>query len=140
MLPGVGWSEFLLIAIVAIVVIGPRDLPRVTRSFGRFIGKARAMAREFQDAFEEMAREAEIEEIRKQTEQLRTGAILPDTPMAAAPLTPEQEDSLIGAHNATIMEATSGAPVETAGAVSENPPSESAPPPDNVTPIRGLRR
>lgn len=60
----IGWSEMLVILVVALVVIGPKDLPKVARQVGRWTGKARAMAREFQRSFDDMAREAELEEIK----------------------------------------------------------------------------
>lgn len=60
----IGWSEMLIILVVALLVIGPKDLPKVARQIGRWTGKARAMAREFQRSFDDMAREAELEEIK----------------------------------------------------------------------------
>ena len=56
-------SEFLLFAFVALVVIGPRDLPKAMRVVGRFVGKARGMARHFRSGFDAMIREAELEEM-----------------------------------------------------------------------------
>ncbi len=64
----IGWSEMAIVLLVAIIVIGPRDLPRLARAIGRWTGKARAMAREFQRSLEDMAREAELEELRKEIE------------------------------------------------------------------------
>ncbi len=64
----IGWSEMAIVLLVAIIVIGPRDLPRVARAIGRWTGKARAMAREFQRSLEDMAREAELEDLRKEIE------------------------------------------------------------------------
>jgi len=63
------WSELAVIAAVALVVIGPKDLPRVMRTVGIWMGKARAIAREFQSSLDQMMREAELEEMRKQVEQ-----------------------------------------------------------------------
>src|SRR5216683_1030406 len=63
------WSELAVIAVVALVVIGPKDLPRVMRTVGIWVGKARAIAREFQGSLDQMMREAELEEMRKQVEQ-----------------------------------------------------------------------
>ncbi len=63
------WSEILLIAVVALVVIGPKDLPRVMRTLGVWMGRARSIAREFQGSLEQMVREAELEDIRKEVEQ-----------------------------------------------------------------------
>lgn len=145
MLPGIGWGEFFVLAVLALIVIGPKDLPRVMRTFGRFVGKARAMAREFQTSFEEIAREAEMEEMRKEAEKLRA-AIAPavsDAPVAT-PLTPEEQDRLIAEHNARILEAQAadtGAPaepLEAGGALTTGAAAEAAPAPaDNMMSIRG---
>jgi Tat protein translocase TatB subunit len=60
------WSEVALIAVVALVVIGPKDLPRVLRSVGKWVNQARAIAREFQGSLDQMIREAELEEVRRE--------------------------------------------------------------------------
>lgn len=67
----IGWSEMFVIVVVALVVIGPKDLPRLIREVGRWTAKARSMAREFQRSFDDMVREAELEDIRKTVEQAR---------------------------------------------------------------------
>jgi len=59
------WTEILLIAVVALVVIGPKDLPRVLRSVGQWVGRARAIAREFQGQLDQMVRDSELDEVRK---------------------------------------------------------------------------
>ena len=66
----VGWSELLVIAVVAIVVIGPKDLPRVMRVVGQWSGKMKRMAREFQGQFNEAMREAELDDVRKGVEEI----------------------------------------------------------------------
>jgi sec-independent protein translocase protein TatB len=135
MLPGVGFNELLVIAVVAILVIGPKDLPRVMRTLGRFIGKARAMARDFQDSFEEIARESEMEEMRKDAENPRA-EVSPLSSGPPIPLTPAEEASLIDAHNTKVLEAEAAAMAHVAPADEPTPPPTS----DNVTPIRGTRR
>src|SRR5688572_1320551 len=65
----IGWSEMALILLVALVVIGPRDLPRVARTMGKWVAKGRAMAREFQTALEDMAREAELDKVKSEIEK-----------------------------------------------------------------------
>lgn len=62
----VGYSELLLIAIVTLLVVGPKELPNLLRQVGRWTGKARSMARHFRSGFDAMVREAEIEEMNKQ--------------------------------------------------------------------------
>lgn len=59
------WSELGLIAIVALIVIGPKDLPRVMRMVGQWVGRARAIAREFQGSIDQMMREAELDDIKR---------------------------------------------------------------------------
>src|SRR5258707_2578416 len=66
----IGWSELLVIAVVAIVFIGPKDLPRVLRSVGRWTGQVKRMARDFQNQFNEALREAELDSVKKQVEDL----------------------------------------------------------------------
>jgi len=65
----IGWSEMALVLLVALVVIGPRDLPRVARTMGKWVAKGRAMAREFQSALEDMAREAELDKVKSEIEK-----------------------------------------------------------------------
>jgi sec-independent protein translocase protein TatB len=62
----IGSSELLLIVIVAVVVIGPKDLPRALYKLGQLVGKGRAMARHFRTGFDAMVREAELDELQKQ--------------------------------------------------------------------------
>lgn len=59
------WSEMAVIMLVALIVIGPKDLPKVARTIGQWTGKARALARDFQRSLDDMAREAELDEIKK---------------------------------------------------------------------------
>ena len=72
----VGWSELFVIAVVAIVVIGPKDLPKLMRSFGHYAGKVRRTAAEFQRQFEEAMREAELEEVKKAIESAKAESTL----------------------------------------------------------------
>ena len=62
---GIDSGELLIIAVVALVVIGPKDLPRVMRTVGHFVGRARGMAKHFRSGFDTMMREAELEEMEK---------------------------------------------------------------------------
>jgi sec-independent protein translocase protein TatB len=61
----IGWSEMLVIVLVAIVVVGPRDLPGVLRTVGRWAGKARSLSREFQRNFSDLARETDFDEVKR---------------------------------------------------------------------------
>lgn len=64
----VGYSELLLIAIVALVVVGPKELPVLLRTVGRWVAQARSVARQFRAGFDEMVREAEIAEMNRKWE------------------------------------------------------------------------
>lgn len=71
--PGIGGLEILVIGLLALIVVGPKDLPLLMRKVGKAVGKARAMANEFRSSFDEMARQSELDELRKEVEALRTG-------------------------------------------------------------------
>jgi sec-independent protein translocase protein TatB len=70
----IGWGEFVLIGIVALVVIGPKELPGVLRMVGEWTGKIRRMASEFQNQFQEAMREAEMAELKKQVDEMSKAA------------------------------------------------------------------
>lgn len=67
----VGWTEMLVIAVVMIVVVGPKDLPNMLRTFGRTTAKLRAMAGDFQKQFNEALKEAELDDVKKSVDELR---------------------------------------------------------------------
>jgi len=67
----IGWSELLVVAIVAIVVVGPKDLPKLMRTFGFYAGKVRRMAGDFQRQFNDAMAESEADEVRKNLEAIR---------------------------------------------------------------------
>ncbi|MBL8692357.1 MAG: twin-arginine translocase subunit TatB [Rhodospirillaceae bacterium] len=71
----VSWQEIMVIAAVAVVVIGPKDLPNAIRTVASWVKKAREMAGEFQRGVDEMVREAELADVRKQVEQTATGLV-----------------------------------------------------------------
>lgn len=68
---GIGWSEMLIIAIVLIVVVGPKDLPKMLRTFGRTTANLRRMAGDFQKQFDEALKEAELDEVRNLAKEAR---------------------------------------------------------------------
>ncbi|QBX37399.1 twin-arginine translocase subunit TatB [Brevundimonas sp. S30B] len=71
--PGISGLEILVIGLLALLVVGPKDLPVLMRRVGKVMGKARAMANDFRASFDEMARQSELDELRKEVEALRTG-------------------------------------------------------------------
>jgi sec-independent protein translocase protein TatB len=80
----IGWDEMLFTAIVAIVVIGPKDLPRALRTAGRWIGKVRRVSGHFRSGIETMIREAEMEDMEK-TWREQNAAVMREHPAAADP-------------------------------------------------------
>ena len=66
----IGWSELVVIAVVALVVIGPKELPAVLRTFSQYLGKIRRMASEFQGQFQEAMREAEMADLKKSVDEM----------------------------------------------------------------------
>ena len=69
--PGIGAPELLVIAIIALVVVGPKELPLMVRRIGRFMGHMRGIARDFQKSFDDLGREAELSELRKEVQALK---------------------------------------------------------------------
>ena len=69
----IGWSEMAIIALVALIVIGPKDLPRTMKTVAQWMRKARSLTREFQSGIDEMVREAELDDARKALEATRHG-------------------------------------------------------------------
>jgi sec-independent protein translocase protein TatB len=71
--------EFIIVGAVALMVVGPKDLPILMRKVGQFVARMRAMAAEFRASFDEMARQSELDELRREVEAMRAG-----TPLKAA--------------------------------------------------------
>lgn len=82
MLPGIGFTEILVLGLAALIFIGPKDLPLMMRKLGQFVGKGRRMAREFRAAFDDIARQSELEELKKEIQELKR----------SNPVTQAQED------------------------------------------------
>jgi sec-independent protein translocase protein TatB len=70
----IGWGELLLIGVVALIVIGPKELPGTLRTLGQWMGKLRRMASEFQGQFQEAMREAELADLKKQVDDMTSQA------------------------------------------------------------------
>jgi sec-independent protein translocase protein TatB len=71
----IGWSELLVIGVVALIVIGPKELPATLRTLGQWMGKVRRMAGDFQDQFREAMREAEIADLKKEVDEMTEKAV-----------------------------------------------------------------
>lgn len=80
MLPDFGFSEMFVVAVIALIVVGPKDLPVMMRRAGQFMGRLRAMASEFRASFDDMARQSELDDLRKEVEALRSGKPLYSSP------------------------------------------------------------
>ena len=107
MLPDIGASELLVIAIVALIVVGPKDLPGLLRKLGQMMAKLRGMAAEFRASFDEMARQSELDELRREVEAMRRGHIAEMASLQASEAEVAQTFDEIGAemHAATRVEA-----------------------------------
>ena len=68
--------DFLIVGAVALIVVGPKDLPVLMRRFGQFVARMRAMAAEFRASFDEIARQSELDELRREVEAMRAGAVM----------------------------------------------------------------
>jgi len=78
MIPQIGFAEMLVLALLAIIVVGPKDLPKLMRTVGGFMARIRAMGQEFKDAFDDMSAEAEMEELRREIDELKSMGKLSD--------------------------------------------------------------
>ncbi len=129
----IGWQELFLIGVVTLVVVGPKDLPRVLRTGARFLHKARAMSREFQNGLAEMAREAELDDIKQRIEHAARYDLGDELRSAADPTGKLSADFDPAEYNRRVKEAMEG------GSRRGSPPHSSdddasPPPPDNAMP------
>jgi sec-independent protein translocase protein TatB len=121
---GIEWSEYAVIAIVALIVIGPKELPAVLRTIGQWTTKIRRMAAEFQSQFQEALREAEMADLKKEVDNLNDvakGFSQFDDPLKEATKWEANPDGLAKSAEASSAEASS------AEASSGEAPRESAP-------------
>jgi len=129
----IGWSEMAIIALVALIVIGPKDLPRTMKTVAQWMRKARSLTREFQSGIDEMVREAELEDARKALEATRRGnlektisnAVDPDNEVAGEVRAVEREARSSGDGSAAQASAPSNA--EKAAATMVTQPANVAP-------------
>jgi sec-independent protein translocase protein TatB len=68
-----GWQEFVMVGLVLVLVVGPKDMPRVLRAVAKYIGKARGMAREFQSSMMEVANQDEFNDVKKALQDAKSG-------------------------------------------------------------------
>src|SRR5215467_13790026 len=113
----IGWGELVVIGIVALIAIGPKELPTVLRTLGQFMGKVRRMANEFQGQFQEAMREAEMADLKKHAEDIKSsvGDIANFNPMAST------QKEIESAFDAADKSAMSEPPAETPSAALPEP-------------------
>ncbi len=128
-----GWGEILVIAVVAILVVGPKDLPRLMKGIGEWVGKARRMAAHFQSGVDEMIRQAELEDLRKDLNTIRRDLKAPVVMDPRTTTTPPPDNLMVSLGETTEPLPLPGpiegpiappAPTQTADAA----PAEIAPP------------
>lgn len=117
------WGEILLIGAVALIVIGPKDLPRTLRAVGQTVGKVRRMAGEFQGHFNQAMREAELDEVRKEVEGMNRMANTAFNPAKA--VRDELKNTITGQHAANK-------PAAPAASAAPSAPAAASPAPDAV--------
>ena len=131
----IAWSELGVIAVVALVVIGPKDLPKVLRTVGQWTSKARAMAREFQSGIDDMVRESELDELRKAAKQVSDFSIENEVKKTFDP--DGSLEKQFQEHNQAIMDATSdlkGATLQDEGATKIADPGPDVKPAEPASP------
>jgi sec-independent protein translocase protein TatB len=125
----IGWSELVVIAVVALIAIGPKELPGVLRMVGQWMGKARKMASEFQGQFQEAMREAEMADLKKSFDEVK------DTATALSPanvMTSLQKDVNDALQIGDIDKPATTNDAQVAGAIGEpvTPTTPAAPTPE----------
>ena len=127
--------DFLIVGAVALIVVGPKDLPMLMRKVGQFMAKVRGMAAEFRASFDELARQSELDELRKEVQALRTASPIDYVagPPSAGGVLGDIHTDLAGAHAEMTALATPSAETP-APAASEPAPPEPAPEPTPKAP------
>ena len=124
----IGWSEMAVIALIALVVIGPKELPNAMRTVAKWARKARSLAREFQSGVDDMIREADLDDARKAFDATKTfdiGKVLEDTVDPTGSLREEAEELRDTAQSAGSSEAEARVEESGAGESTGSAPPES---------------
>ena len=129
------WSELLLIAVVGLIVIGPKDLPKVVKTIVQFAQKARSLAREFQSGVEEMAREAELHEVKTALEKDMSEDFVGDLEHSIDPGGHIEKSLDLQAEDARPISEPALPPVGVGHVESEPRPQDSTMPADSKDPI-----
>jgi len=143
----IGWGELVVIGVVALIVIGPKELPTVLRTLGQTVAKVKRMASEFQGQFQEAIRESEFHELQKHAEDLKSSFtdVTSFDPMAETPAevehAPESLDetpALEAPSEKPALEPPAEASAETAPAIESEaaePVPIDVPPPEPTEPV-----
>jgi sec-independent protein translocase protein TatB len=129
--------DFVIVGAVALIVVGPKDLPGLMRKVGQFMARVRGMAAEFRASFDELARQSELDELRREVQALRTTKPLDYAAqaMGAQEVVSDIKGDLATANAALTAEAPPDAPVSTEPPVTpEAAPTLPAPEPDPKVP------
>jgi sec-independent protein translocase protein TatB len=124
----IGWSELVVIGVVALIAIGPKELPGVLRMVGQWLGKARRMAADFQGQFNEAMREAEMADIKKQFDDVSAAAKDMSPTNLLASMNKDVEDAMKIDPPATPTTPEPPTPATFAEAEAHAPPAELPPP------------
>lgn len=129
----IGWTELLVIAVILIVVVGPKDLPPMIRAFGKMTSRLRRTAGEFRAQFDEALREAELDDLRKSVEDVRN--LNPSNALRDAINPLRQMGNEI---RADLQQATTPDARAAAGIAANEPTVAPAPLPDMPSPLKGV--
>ena len=135
----IGWSEMAVIALIALIVIGPKDLPRAMKTAAQWMRKARSLTREFQSGIDEMVREAELEDARKALDATRRGNLERTITNAVDP-EGEMESEVKGVEREARREPAAGeAPAKPAESKAERAAAKMVTNPVSVAPAHSLK-
>jgi sec-independent protein translocase protein TatB len=133
MLPSLGFNEIIILGILALVVVGPKDLPLLFHKLGRWTAKLRGMAQEFRTGFDELARQAELDELKREVEALRRTTSLQEIGREISKPLPTLEDYAgVSKPPPVVPERKAEAPA--ASAAQEEPAEQDAPPAESGVP------
>jgi sec-independent protein translocase protein TatB len=109
--------DFLIVGVVALIVVGPKDLPVLMRRVGQFVARMRAMAAEFRASFDEIARQSELDELRREVEAMRAGTVL----RGAVGLGPESDKVFEDIHSELSSDTSTPTDTKAAHAADDQP-------------------
>lgn len=115
------WQHIIILLVVALVVVGPKDLPRMMHMAGKWAGKARDMASEFRRSFDEMARQTELDELRKEIEELKKNNPVSDVANSMSDMTAEIDRAVQTTDGTADVEGAGQIPADTSPAVEGGP-------------------